>query len=188
MGLLSIGEEPTKGNDLVKAAHALLAEPGALGRSGARFLGNVEGRDIMTADVDVVVTDGFTGNVALKTLEGGMRALVRSVVDALGATSVADEAIEALMPLYGALDPDTTGGAMLLGVDGVCIISHGSSSATAIVNGAGRRRHGLGRRGRAPACGRRHGVSDPAVHKRTKSGVATLRADPSVTRRASSAR
>ena len=88
----------------------------------------------MTADVDVVVTDGFTGNVALKTLEGGMRALVRSVVDALGATSVADEAIEALMPLYGALDPDTTGGAMLLGVDGVCIISHGSSSATAIVN------------------------------------------------------
>jgi len=134
VGLLSIGEEPTKGNDLVKAAHALLAEPGALGRSGARFLGNVEGRDIMTADVDVVVTDGFTGNVALKTLEGGMRALVRSVVDALGATSVADEAIEALMPLYGALDPDTTGGAMLLGVDGVCIISHGSSSATAIVN------------------------------------------------------
>src|SRR5690606_5539598 len=134
VGLLSIGEEPTKGNDLVKATHALLAEPGALGRAGARFRGNVEGRDLMTADVDVVVTDGFTGNVALKTLEGGMRALVRSVVDALGATSVADEAIEALMPLYGALDPDTTGGAMLLGVDGVCIISHGSSSATAIVN------------------------------------------------------
>jgi glycerol-3-phosphate acyltransferase PlsX len=88
----------------------------------------------MTDDVDVVVTDGFTGNVALKTLEGGMRALVRSVLGALGATSVADEAVGALMPLYTTLDPDSTGGAMLLGVDGVCIISHGSSSAVAVVN------------------------------------------------------
>ncbi|MGH3308843.1 MAG: hypothetical protein ACRDOX_14280, partial [Nocardioides sp.] len=84
--------------------------------------------------VDVIVTDGFTGNVALKTLEGGMRTLVRSVLDALGATSVAEEAVASLMPLYATLDPDQTGGAMLLGVDGVCIISHGSSSATAIVN------------------------------------------------------
>jgi glycerol-3-phosphate acyltransferase PlsX len=90
----------------------------------------------MTDEVDVVVTDGFTGNVALKTLEGGMKALVRSVLDALAATDVADEALGALMPLYGTLDPDNTGGAMLLGVDGVCIISHGSSSATAIVNAA----------------------------------------------------
>jgi glycerol-3-phosphate acyltransferase PlsX len=63
-----------------------------------------------------------------------MRALVRSVLDALGATPVADEALAALMPLYATLDPDQHGGAMLLGVDGVCIISHGSSSATAIVN------------------------------------------------------
>lgn len=134
VGLLSIGEESTKGNPLVKETHPLLAEDGVLARSGGRFIGNVEGRDIMTDDVDVVVTDGFTGNVALKTLEGGMKALVRSVLDALGATEVADRAIEALLPLYGTLDPDHTGGAMLLGVDGVCIISHGSSSATAIVN------------------------------------------------------
>ncbi|HEY7073098.1 MAG TPA: phosphate acyltransferase PlsX [Acidimicrobiales bacterium] len=134
VGLLSIGEEASKGNPLVKETHALLAEPGALDRAGARFVGNVEGRDIMTDDVDVVVTDGFTGNVALKTLEGGMRALVRSVLGALGATPVADEAVAALMPLYADLDPDSTGGAMLLGVDGVCIISHGSSSATAVVN------------------------------------------------------
>ena len=134
VGLLSIGEEASKGNPLVKETHALLAEPGALARAGARFVGNVEGRDIMTDDVDVVVTDGFTGNVALKTLEGGMRALVRSVLGALGATPVADEAVGALMPLYATLDPDSTGGAMLLGVDGVCIISHGSSSATAVVN------------------------------------------------------
>ncbi|HET8619288.1 MAG TPA: phosphate acyltransferase, partial [Acidimicrobiales bacterium] len=134
VGVLSIGEEASKGNPLVKETHALLSEPGALDRAGARFVGNVEGRDIMTDDVDVVVTDGFTGNVALKTLEGGMRALVRSVLDALGATPVADEAVAALLPLYATLDPDQTGGAMLLGVDGVCIISHGSSSATAVVN------------------------------------------------------
>jgi glycerol-3-phosphate acyltransferase PlsX len=134
VGLLSIGEESSKGNPLVKETHALLADPASLDRSGARFVGNVEGRDIMTDAVDVVVTDGFTGNVALKTLEGGMKALVRSVLDALSATEVADPAFEALLPLYSTLDPDQTGGAMLLGVDGVCIISHGSSSATAIVN------------------------------------------------------
>jgi glycerol-3-phosphate acyltransferase PlsX len=133
VGLLSIGEESTKGTPLVKETHGLLA---AAGLDGARFVGNVEGRDIMTDEVDVVVTDGFTGNVALKTLEGGMRALVRSVLDALAATDVADQALGALLPLYGTLDPDNTGGAMLLGVDGVCIISHGSSSATAIVNAA----------------------------------------------------
>ncbi|HEX6417141.1 MAG TPA: phosphate acyltransferase PlsX [Acidimicrobiales bacterium] len=134
IGLLSIGEESSKGNPLVKETHALLTDSGALERSGGRFVGNVEGRDIMTDGVDVVVTDGFTGNVALKTLEGGMRTLVRSVLEALGATPVADEALAALMPLYATLDPDQHGGAMLLGVDGVCIISHGSSSATAIVN------------------------------------------------------
>ena len=134
VGVLSIGEEASKGNPLVKETHALLAEPGALARADARFIGNVEGRDIMTDHVDVVVTDGFTGNVALKTLEGGMRALVRGVLGALGESPVADEAVAALMPLYASLDPDSTGGAMLLGVDGVCIISHGSSSATAVVN------------------------------------------------------
>jgi phosphate acyltransferase len=134
VGVLSIGEEASKGNPLVKETHARLSEPAALARAGARFVGNVEGRDIMTDGVDVVVTDGFTGNVALKTLEGGMRALVRSVLGALGETEVADEAVAALMPLYATLDPDNTGGAMLLGVDGVCIISHGSSSATAVVN------------------------------------------------------
>src|SRR5262245_975582 len=92
VGLLSIGEEPTKGNALVKETHGLLGEAGVLDRAGARFVGNVEGRDIMTPDVDVVVTDGFTGNVALKTLEGGLRSLVTAVVDGLSATDVADAA------------------------------------------------------------------------------------------------
>src|ERR1700736_4150839 len=74
VGLLSIGEEATKGNSLVKEAHALLAA-GVAGPH-VRFIGNVEGRDVMTDAVDVVVTDGFTGNVILKTLEGGLRVMV----------------------------------------------------------------------------------------------------------------
>jgi phosphate acyltransferase len=138
VGLLSIGEEPTKGTPLVKEAHALLAGSDALVAAGGRFIGNVEGRDVMTDEVDVVVTDGFTGNVVLKTLEGGMRALVGAIFEAFGSTPETQAASEvlvpALLPLYEAVDPDNTGGAMLLGVDGLCCISHGSSSATAIVN------------------------------------------------------
>ena len=138
VGLLSIGEEPTKGTPLVKEAHALLSGSTALQAAGARFVGNVEGRDVMTPDVDVVVTDGFTGNVVLKTLEGGMRTLVGAIFEAFDsspeAKAASDVLLPALLPLYGSVDPDNTGGAMLLGVDGLCMISHGSSSATAIVN------------------------------------------------------
>jgi glycerol-3-phosphate acyltransferase PlsX len=133
VGLLSIGEESTKGTPLVKATHALLAQ-----QSELNFIGNVEGRDLMTDAVDVVVTDGFTGNVALKTLEGGLRTIVRNLLEAFGATpeyrAAAEVLLPALLPLYAQFDPENTGGAALLGVDGVCIISHGSSSATAIVN------------------------------------------------------
>ena len=107
---------------------------GRAGRRRARDLG----RDLMTPDVDVVVTDGFTGNVVLKTLEGGMRTLVGAILDAFGssddARAAADVLLPALAPLYASVDPDSTGGAMLLGVDGLCLISHGSSSADAIVN------------------------------------------------------
>ena len=134
VGLLSIGEEETKGNSLVKEAHRLLAS--GAGGAAVKFIGNVEGRDLMTDAVDVVVTDGFTGNVALKTLEGGMKFLVGAVLGAISALGpeVSEQVIGALAPLAGELDPDAYGGAMLLGVDGVCIISHGSSSARAIVN------------------------------------------------------
>ncbi len=138
VGLLSIGEEPTKGSPLVKATHALLAEGSWSAVSGGTFIGNVEGRDMMSPDVDVVVTDGFTGNVVLKTLEGGMRALVDAILGAFGSspeTQAAGEVLfPALLPLYAQLDPENTGGALLLGLNGPCIISHGSSSATAIVN------------------------------------------------------
>jgi glycerol-3-phosphate acyltransferase PlsX len=133
VGLLSIGEEDTKGNALVKEANALLRDT-----DGLNFIGNVEGRDILTDDVDVVVTDGFTGNVALKTLEGGIKFMVSKVFEAMMSSDEAKEAakvlLPALAPVADELDPDAHGGAMLLGVDGVCIISHGSSSARAVVN------------------------------------------------------
>ena len=138
VGLVSIGEEASKGTTLVKETHALLAAPGFLDSSGGTFVGNVEGRDALTGAVNVMVTDGFTGNVILKSLEGGVNVLVKAIVEAMNATDETRKASEvlipALLPLYEAMDPDTYGGAMLLGVDGVCIISHGKSSATAIVN------------------------------------------------------
>ncbi|MDE0803616.1 MAG: phosphate acyltransferase PlsX [Acidimicrobiales bacterium] len=138
VGLLSIGEEPGKGDTLRKETYELLVADGVFDAAGGTFIGNVEGRDILTDEVDVVVTDGFTGNVALKSLEGGMKALVGRLLEAFGATeesrAAADVLMPELLPLYASLDPENTGGAMLLGVDGVCIISHGSSGETAVVN------------------------------------------------------
>ncbi len=137
VSLLSIGEEDNKGNALVKDAHKALAEePWA--ELGATFVGNVEGRDLMTDEADVVVTDGFTGNVALKTLEGGMKTLIAGLFDAFGSSPEAVEASAALTPalepLYRRFNPDTYGSAVLLGVNGLCMISHGSSSASAMTN------------------------------------------------------
>ncbi len=138
VGLLSIGEEPGKGDTLRKETYELLVADGVLDAAGGRFIGNVEGRDILTDAVDVVVTDGFTGNVALKSLEGGMKGLVNSLLEAFGTNdetrAAADVLMPQLLPLYATLDPENTGGAMLLGVDGVCLISHGSSGPTAVVN------------------------------------------------------
>jgi glycerol-3-phosphate acyltransferase PlsX len=134
VGLLSIGEEPTKGTPLVKEAHRRLTDPA----SGVAFAGNVEGRDLVGASVDVIVTDGFTGNVALKTLEGALRFMFDTILGAI-ATDDATKAAGAVLlthlaPVAADLDPDAHGGAMLLGVDGVSVISHGSSSARAIKN------------------------------------------------------
>ncbi|MGE0880361.1 MAG: phosphate acyltransferase PlsX [Acidimicrobiia bacterium] len=133
VGLLSIGEESSKGTPMVKATHALLQHT-----PGINFVGNVEGRDVMTGSADVIVTDGFTGNVVLKTLEGG----VGHVLDAIRAVfdssaeyrAAADTLMPDLGPLLDVLTAEVVGGAMLLGVDGVCIISHGSSSPLAIAN------------------------------------------------------
>ena len=136
VALLSIGEEPTKGNPLVKATHKLLAD--GAGGPGLDFVGNVEGRDLLDGEVDVVVTDGFTGNVALKALEGALRIFLSILSDIFNTSPETKAAGDVLAPellTYALrLDPEETGGAMLLGVDGVCVISHGSSSSRAILN------------------------------------------------------
>ena len=131
--LLSIGEEPEKGNQLTLDAHALLADA-----AGLRFEGNTEGRSLLEGDADVIVCDGFTGNVALKTLEG----TIRSVLDALRSeirSSVGGRLGGLLIRpaargLRARLDPDTYGGGYLLGLRGLVVIAHGSSSSVAIAN------------------------------------------------------
>ena len=133
VGLHSIGEEPGEGDTLRKEAYDLLAVA-----PGINFIGNVEGRDIMTDTVDVVVTDGFTGNVVLKTLEGTLRGVIKALFEAITQPEYkehADALMPALLPMYATFDPENTGGAILLGIDGVCIISHGSSTSRAMVNG-----------------------------------------------------
>ena len=133
VGLLSIGEEPSKGTPLVKEAHHLL---GTL--EGFEFAGNVEGRDLIPSPVDVVVTDGFTGNVALKTLEGALAFVFSTVLQAIDTDEETRAAGRVLLgplgPTVARLTPENQGGAMLLGLNGICVISHGSSNATAIMN------------------------------------------------------
>ena len=138
VGLLSIGEEAGKGSPFVKQCFDLLSDPAWAAAAGAEWIGNVEGRDVMTTDVDVIVTDGFTGNVTLKTLEGAMRALIGRLLQAIDtddATRAAGATLAGpLDEMVSELHPDSVGGALLLGVNGVCVISHGSSSADAMAN------------------------------------------------------
>ena len=132
VALLNIGEEPEKGSMLAQEAHALMAG------SVPGFIGNIEGRDVLTGRSDVIVTDGFTGNVALKLLEGTSRVLLAQVREAMTSSAINTLAAAVLKPSLGRLkdrlDPDTYGGAPLLGVAGVCIIGHGSSNARAVAN------------------------------------------------------
>jgi len=133
VALLSIGEEAAKGTSLTKEVYGLLQADSTI-----NFVGNVEGRDLLSDAADVVVTDGFTGNVALKTLEGSLRFMVSQIFGILTtdekAAPVAGPVLEALAPMADEFDPDSTGGALLLGVKGVCVIAHGASPARAIVN------------------------------------------------------
>jgi glycerol-3-phosphate acyltransferase PlsX len=132
VALLNIGGEPTKGSILAQESYALLAE------RMASFSGNIEGREVLAGTADVIVTDGFTGNVALKLLEGTSEILLGQVRDAMMSSALTKLAAATLKPammrLKQRLDPDTYGGAPLLGVDGVCIIGHGSSGAAAVEN------------------------------------------------------
>ncbi len=133
VGLLSVGAEAKKGSALVVEAHESLADA-----SGVDFIGNVEGRELLDPEADVVVTDGFTGNIVLKTIEG----TARSVADAVRAAARSGPRAAAggllLRPALGGLrrdmDPDGTGGAILLGLRGVAVVGHGSSGALGIAN------------------------------------------------------
>jgi len=130
--LLSIGEEPEKGNELTLEAHRLLAG------SGLNFLGNAEARELLRGAADVVVADGFTGNVALKLLEGTIKELLDALREEIAATPRGKLGGLLIRPaarrLRTRLDPDTYGGAYLLGLRGLSVIAHGNSTASAIAN------------------------------------------------------
>ena len=133
VGLLNIGEEEKKGNAFSLEAHALLKQ-----QSDINFIGNVEGRDLFLGGADVAVCDGFTGNVALKSAEGMALMLNRLLKEAMKAKP--HRTIGALLAKSGfaeakrQVDPEEFGGALLLGIKGVCVIAHGSSSGNAIQN------------------------------------------------------
>jgi glycerol-3-phosphate acyltransferase PlsX len=133
VALLSVGEEAKKGTPEVVEAHAELA-----GLEGISFVGNIEGRDLLTGAAEVVATDGFTGNVALKTLEGTARTVGTAVGAAARSNPLAAAGGLMLRPALGGLrrkmDPDMTGGAILLGVRGVAVVAHGSSGPAGIAN------------------------------------------------------
>jgi glycerol-3-phosphate acyltransferase PlsX len=130
--LLSIGEEPEKGNQLTLEAHELLA------RSDLRFGGNVESRELLAGAADVVVTDGFTGNVCLKLMEGTIQTFLEAFREEVVSTPRGKLGGLLIRPaarrLRHRLDPDTYGGAYLLGLRGLVVIAHGNSSQRAIAN------------------------------------------------------
>jgi glycerol-3-phosphate acyltransferase PlsX len=130
VGLLSIGEEKGKGRDLEREAYELFEE------ATIRFVGNVEGRDVAADKTDVIVTDGFTGNIFLKTMEGAAQVIMRYALEAISALepSIQESVLPALGEVKRKLDYETYGGAHLLGVKAAVVIAHGASSRVAIGN------------------------------------------------------
>src|SRR5262249_31478233 len=131
VGLLTIGAEPGKGNKFTRRAHELLASDPPGGALPLSFAGNVEGGDLLAGEVDVIVTDGFTGNVALKTLEGSIRFATAELRAAVTATRTARVGAflqrRGLRALAARLDSESYGGAVLLGLGGTVVIAHGAS-------------------------------------------------------------
>jgi phosphate acyltransferase len=132
VGLLSIGEEAEKGNKLVREAHGLLLE------SGLSFKGNVESRDLLAHAADVVVCDGFTGNMVLKVMEGTIKTTFQALREEIAASLPGKLGGLLIRPaargVRGRLNPETYGGAYLLGLRGLVVIAHGNSSRTSIAN------------------------------------------------------
>ena len=135
VGLLSIGEEKGKGNDQVRQAHALLMQ------SGLNFVGNIEGRDLLKGEVQIVVCDGFVGNVTLKLMEGMVEMMTGMLVGELSRSLAGKASLllgrRGLKRLKTRLDYEEYGGAPLLGVNGVGMVCHGGSTARAIKNAIG---------------------------------------------------
>jgi glycerol-3-phosphate acyltransferase PlsX len=160
IGLMNVGEEDAKGNELVKETHARFRD------SPLNFAGNVEGRDIFHGKVDVVVCDGFVGNVLLKTAEGVSEAVIQTMRGKLKARWIyrlgAMLCRPALREMVQELSSSAYGGAQLLGVNGICIIAHGSSNAEAIASAIG-------------VAGR---LSRLHVNDRIARAIADLRRDP----------
>jgi glycerol-3-phosphate acyltransferase PlsX len=133
IGLLTVGEEAGKGREEVVEAHRILAQA-----PGIDFIGNVEGRDLPAAVADVVVSDGFTGNVALKLMEGTAKTVSAAVGGAARSNPISLLGGLLLRPALGGLrkelHPDTTGGAILLGLRGIAVVGHGSSGPDGIAN------------------------------------------------------
>jgi glycerol-3-phosphate acyltransferase PlsX len=133
VGLLSIGEEKSKGNELIKLAHDLLS------KSNLNFIGNVEGKDIFSGRADVIVCDGFTGNIILKVLESVAETVADLFKQQLSSNLLTMIGGLLSMPAFRSLkrkvDYAEQGGAPLLGIDGICIVGHGRSSAKAVKNG-----------------------------------------------------
>jgi phosphate acyltransferase len=133
VALLSVGEEQKKGRADIVEAHAALSDA-----EGVRFIGNLEGRDLLTGEADVIVTDGFTGNVTLKTLEGTATAVAEAVRAAARSKPMAAAGGLLLRPalrgLRSSMDPNSVGGAILLGLRGVAVVAHGSSTPEGIAN------------------------------------------------------
>ena len=136
VGLLNVGEEPGKGNEAAKAAHGLLAE-----REGLRFVGNIEGRDILHHAADVIVCDGFVGNIVLKLGESLRTALPELLRAEIQAQGLGPDEIGLIQRVFGNVTKpfsyEEYGGVPLLGVDGTVIISHGKSNEEAIKNAVG---------------------------------------------------
>jgi glycerol-3-phosphate acyltransferase PlsX len=133
VGLINVGEEPAKGNDLAKEAYSLMSGSGSID-----FIGNVEGRDIGSGVADVLVTDGFTGNIVLKTAEGVAREILQMVRSAMTGGTISKLAAGVLRPrlmeVRDQVDPENYGGSFLLGVRGSVVIGHGNSEARGVEN------------------------------------------------------
>jgi len=138
VGLLTIGSEPSKGNRVTRRAHELLAGPPPHGNVPLNFIGNVEGSDLLASVADVIVTDGFTGNVALKTIEGTAAFAAAQLQTALTSSAPARAgrvlARRALRAADARMDSDSYGGAALLGLEGTVVIAHGASNPKAITS------------------------------------------------------